>query len=80
MIAEFIPAWTADAIHFRTEKEILCEHHDQKFSPHRAHLLLSIMALFPLPLRPGTTIHFHMWVLVCTHPFGGLDTSLKPTQ
>ena len=30
MIAELIPAWTADAIHFRTEKEILCGYHDPK--------------------------------------------------
>ena len=30
MIAELIPAWTADAIHFRMLKEILCGNHDPK--------------------------------------------------
>ena len=30
MIAELTPAWTADAIHFRTEKEFLCGCHDPK--------------------------------------------------
>ena len=30
MVAELIPAWTADAIHFRTAKEILCGYHDPK--------------------------------------------------
>ena len=30
MIAEFIPAWTAGAIHFRMLKEILCAYHDPK--------------------------------------------------
>ena len=30
MIAELIPACTAEAIHFRTEKEILCVYHDPR--------------------------------------------------
>ena len=30
MIAELIPAWTADAIHFLAEKEIVCGYHDPK--------------------------------------------------
>ena len=30
MIAGLIPAWTAEAIHFRTEKEILCGYHDPR--------------------------------------------------
>ena len=30
VIVEFIPAWMAVAIHFRTEKEILCGYHDPK--------------------------------------------------
>ena len=30
MIAESVPAWTADVINFRTEKEIFCGNHDPK--------------------------------------------------
>ena len=50
MIAELIPAWTAEAIHLRMLKEILCGYHDQKFSGLATRSSSSLVKGFEFPI------------------------------
>ena len=45
MIAELIPAWTADAIHLRMMKEILCGYHEPKVKADQVCASMSLLSI-----------------------------------
>ena len=63
MIAELIPAWTADAIHLRMLKEILCGYHEPKAKADqvRACLVFRKVAVAKPSFSPSTPPKRDYW-------------------